>query len=128
MKRKGTKYPSSYISAVTDEERAKIRSLVIDKIERGIKNNFGFIDGDYFAYAQDEDVCLGSISEVVNKAVKILDEEVLPEDPEAINDLDWIQDEIISAGCMTWVSNGSKIVKFFRDHNKLDIIPDWWFD
>lgn len=107
-KRKTSSYSSKQIAdAVTD--------YIENRLSEEDKET-SFLDGDDFAWAQDEVVYYGNIPKCIAYAKK-----AVKEDPLAMDDIsDLVYDSLKST------SNLSTIVSLFKKHGKQ--LPDWYFD
>ena len=111
---------SKAITCTSLEEQA--RDIVIKTIEERIEEageGLGFIDGDTFAFAQDEVVYTGSLSEIVQAV-----ESELNDYPDS--DTDDLRDVIFDY--MRMLYDMGDIVDLFKEHGKLNQMPSWYFD
>lgn len=114
-----------YIRSSTDLNT--IKQLVIDDVDSMVRDaaddGLGFWDGDVYAYAIDEVVRTGSVSEI---AAEIQD--ILADDPSREDELDDIGCLIADCNSQHTLYSMSDIVNLFKSHGKFQDMPDWYFE
>lgn len=112
-----------YVKCNSEVTAEDIEKVVLKEIKKNVKEagkGLGFIDGDTFAYAQDEVVVTGSIKDMVQKAISLYEE-----DPDGWKD--YLSDLYYEAD-PKYLYETSDIIRLFKKHGKLDAMPEWYFD
>ena len=99
-----------------------VTNYIQERVAEVEPEGLGFIDGDTFAFAQDEAVHTGSIKKCISNAKKLAKEDLGEYTQDNVDEL------VFNLDALKTLYNMSDIVRLFKNHGKFDSMPDWYFN